>query len=75
MPDRSKFATHLLNNQHPFGPLNNSLRILKIVHDINKIDIWEHLEILKTAIHEPLVNEQYPDSNNTLYKLRLKLPT
>ena len=72
LPDRSKFAVHLLESHHSFD--SNNFNIPKIIPSpniINLIDTWEHLEIYKAFHNKIIVNEQLPDFNNPLFHKQL----
>ena len=67
LPDKSKFAAHLLNNHHTFD--QNNFTINRIIHNNKLIDTWEQLEIFKANSSGIIINEQLPNLNNPLYKI------
>ena len=71
--DESKFAAHLINNCHPFGPIDQTFSILRIITNTQKIDIWESFEIYLASYKSIIINEQLPDSNNQLFHASLKI--
>jgi hypothetical protein len=45
--DNSKFAQHILNTQHKYGPINKTMDILHIEKKSQKLNTLERFEIYK----------------------------
>ena len=70
---KHKFRQSSLFQSNPFGPLDQTFSILKIISDPQKIDIWESFEIFLTSHESIIINEQLPDINNQLFHSSLKI--
>ena len=71
IPERLKFAAHLLQYHHSFK--QDCFKIIKITHDNKLINIWEQYEIYKAHKNSEILNEQLPNFNNPLFKSLYKI--
>ena len=69
IPERSTYASHLLQPDHIAIPFNNTYEILKIINNKYTIELWEQIEIQKQAIKTNLINEHHININNPLFEL------
>lgn len=54
---KSNLATHAINNNHNFPPINN-MTLIKTMNKSNKMNIWENLEIFKHHHNNTIIKEQ-----------------
>ena len=54
---KSNLATHSINNNHMFPPINN-MTLIKSLPKSNKMNIWENMEIYKHQQNKTLIKEQ-----------------
>ncbi|XP_069701805.1 metacaspase-2-like [Periplaneta americana] len=72
--NRSKFAQHLIEENHELANINDTLKILKITNDPT-IETAEQFHIIKEHNSgKPLLNEQIANINNPLFNLLKLLP-
>jgi hypothetical protein len=64
---RSAYAKHILDNQHEYGPIDPTMRLLKTCSKGNIMNCWENL-IQKTAKGQ-LILKQTSYEHNVLYEL------
>jgi hypothetical protein len=59
----------MLENQHEFGPINDTMRLLQTCQKRNKILIREGLYIQEYHAQGKLIKEQIPHERNILFTL------
>jgi ribosomal protein L31 len=67
-----KEASHILQFSHDYGPIENTMNILKTVNKDMYLDIIERFHIYKTSKVKPIINEQHVDEYNRLFEILLK---
>jgi hypothetical protein len=62
---QSAYVLHILNNKHEYGPINNTMTLLK---HINKTSLlpYEQLYIQSYHQHKQLISEQYIGEHNPM---------
>jgi hypothetical protein len=70
--EKSKYASHILQFSHEYGPIDNTMNILKTLNKGIFLDVIERFHIYKTSKVKPIINEQHVDEYNILFKILLK---
>jgi hypothetical protein len=65
----STYVLHILNQQHEYGCLNETLKLLKAYDKGNLMNLWEKFYIQQLSHMGKLISEQQPQEPNTLYAL------
>jgi predicted GIY-YIG superfamily endonuclease len=68
---KSKYAQHILEHGHEYGPIDDIMDILRIAPKGKMPDILEKIHIYKSSIHKAIVNEQNTKDSNILSDLAL----
>jgi len=63
---QSAYALHILQNRHEYGPMNETMRLLKQVHKTTSLIPYERLYIQTLHQAGKLIPEQYPGDPNPL---------
>ena len=66
---KSAYSQHILENQHEFGQVHNTMTLLQTCHRRNKILHWENLYIQNYYTEGKLIKEQTPHEHNILFRL------
>jgi hypothetical protein len=71
---------YILNNKHEYGPINNTMTLLKHINKASLLLPYEQLYIQTYHQHKQLISEQYIGEHNPIYQLihntfNLSLPT
>jgi len=66
---QSAYAMHILNNKHEYGPINNTMTLLKHVNKTLLLLPYEKLYIQTYPQHKQLISEQYTGEHNPIYQL------
>ena len=64
-----KYALHILNNQHEFGPAHNTIKLIKQCSKHRNLLLWENFHIQNYGSNHQLINEQSKPEYNILYDL------
>ena len=65
----SAYATHILNNNHEYGPAKDTVQILKKCDKGIRMNCWEAM-LIQTYYHKgTLVTEQQVNEHNPLFEL------
>jgi len=56
---QSAFAMHILNNKHEYGPINNTMILLKHINKISLLLPYQQLYIQTYHQHKQLISKQY----------------
>jgi hypothetical protein len=67
--DKSKYAVHILQEIHDYGPIDKTMEILKVANKGKYLDIWEKFYIYETSRFKHVLNEQYVSETNVLFDL------
>jgi len=65
---QSPFASHILQNQHEYGHMNNILTLLKPLSSPNTLIPYEQYYIQTLCRTDKLIPEQYPGETNLLFQ-------
>jgi hypothetical protein len=63
------YAQHILNNEHEYGPINNTMTLLKHINKTSLLLPYEQLYIQTYHQHKQLISEQYTGKHNPIYRL------
>ena len=77
---QSAYALHISNNKHEYGPINNTMTLLKHINKTTLLIPFEHLYIESRYHHKQLVPEQHIGECNPIFQLihdlhNMSLPT
>ena len=64
----SAYAMHILNNNHEYGPITETMRLLKHCKKSTTMNCWEDLFIQKYK-EDKLIRQQQTSETNPLFKL------
>jgi hypothetical protein len=64
----SAYAMHILNNNHEYGPITETMRLLKHCKKSTTMNCWEDLFIQQYK-EDKLIREQQTPETNPLFKL------
>jgi hypothetical protein len=70
--EKSKYATHILVENHEYGPIQDVMKVLKVEKKGRHLDIYEKLYIYKAAKNGQIINKQHNEQNNALFDLLVK---
>jgi hypothetical protein len=70
---KSAYALHILNNQHEYGPMQDTMNLIKSCKKGRHMNITENLYIQLFHREQLLIDEQYVMEINPLFQL-IKLP-
>jgi len=65
----SAYAMHILDNRHEFGPVQETLKLLKPSSKGSRMDCWESLFTHLHHKHNILIAEQQANDTNPLFEL------
>jgi hypothetical protein len=65
---QSAYALHILNNGHEYGPMHNTMKLLKQINKTKFLISYEQLYIQPHYHHKQLIPEQNSE-HNPLYQL------
>jgi hypothetical protein len=68
---RISHSTHFLQQNHAYGPIDQTMKTLKIANKSKYLNVMEGLYIYKTKCKE-ILNEQHIGESNVLFDLALK---
>ena len=68
---QSAFAMHILNNKHEYGPINNTMILLKHINKISLLLPYQQLYIQTYHQHKQLMSAQYIGEHNPIYEYQL----
>jgi hypothetical protein len=60
----SQYVKHFLDSQHPFGQLENTVEVIKIMPKGSIMDMYDYSYIYKCNKNTELVNGQYINMSN-----------
>jgi hypothetical protein len=60
---------HILNNRHEYGPMRNTMELLKQINKTKFLIPYEQLYIQSHHHHRQLIPEQYSREYNPMYQL------
>ena len=66
---QSAYALHILKNQHEYGPMNDTMTLLKQEHKTPMLISYEQLFIQTYHKHGLLIQEQHMGDTNPLFQL------
>jgi hypothetical protein len=62
--DKSRYALHILQQNHEYGPIDQTAKELKIVSKSKYLNVMEKLYIYETTKCKEILNEQHIDESN-----------
>ena len=65
---QSAYALHILQNRHEYGPMNETMRLLKQVNKTTSLIPYERLYIQTLHQAGKLISEQFPGDPNPLFQ-------
>jgi hypothetical protein len=65
---QSAYTSHILNNKHKYGPIHNTMTLLKHINKTTLIP-YEQLYIHSYHHHKQLIPEQHVGDHNPVYQL------
>ena len=65
---QSAYALHILQNRHEYGPMNETMRLLKQVNKTTTLIPYERLYIQTLHQAGKLIPERYPGDPNPLFQ-------
>ena len=65
---KSKFATHVLENQHLIGKINDIMEILHITKEARAMDTTERYHIYKETKNRNQINDKNTVKPNSIYE-------
>jgi hypothetical protein len=66
---QSAYAQHILNNKHEYGPIDNTMTLLKHINKTSLLLPYEQLYIQTYHQHKQLISEQHIGEHNPTYQL------
>ena len=66
---KSSYALHILNNKHEYGPINDTMVLLKHINRTTLLIPFEQLYIQTYHHHKQLIPEQHMSEHNPMYLL------
>jgi len=63
------YALHILNNKHKYGPINDTMTLLKHIDKTTLLLPYEQLYIQSYHHHKQLIPEQHIGEHNPMYQL------
>jgi len=72
---QSAYALHVLQNRHEYGPLNQTMHLLKPINSTSSLIPYERFYIQSLHQGKKLIPEQSPGDPNPLFQLSLTLTT
>jgi hypothetical protein len=66
---QSAYAMHILNNRHKYGPMHNTMELLKQINKTKFLIPYEQLYIQSHHYHKQVIPEQYSGEYNPMYQL------
>jgi hypothetical protein len=66
---QSAYALHILNNTHEYGPMHNTMKLLKQINKTKFLIPYEQLYIQSHHHHKQLIPEQNSGEYNPVYQL------
>jgi hypothetical protein len=70
--DKSRYALHILQQNHEYGPIDQTTKVLKIVNESKYLNVMEKLYIYTTTKCKEILNKQHVGESNVLFDLALK---
>jgi hypothetical protein len=67
--DKSKYAAHILDCNHEYGPIEEVMEVLKVENKGAYLDSYEKLHIYKAAKQGSIINETLFNQSNALFEL------
>jgi hypothetical protein len=65
----SRFAQHILETQHPYGPLEDIMEVLRLDRKGQLMNTWERFHIYKLSKEGIQLNDTYADTHNPIFRL------
>jgi hypothetical protein len=66
---QSAYALHILNNRHEYGPMHNTMELLKQINKTKFLIPYEQLYIQSYHHHKQLIPEQNSGEYNPMHQL------
>jgi hypothetical protein len=66
---KSKYAQHILNHNHEYGTIENTMDVITIALKGKTLDVLERFYIYKASKSQIIINEQYATDSNVLFGL------
>jgi hypothetical protein len=66
---QSAYASHILNNRHEYGPIHNTMTLLKHIDKTTLLLPYEQLYIQSFHHHKQPIPEQHVGDHNPMYQL------
>jgi len=66
---QSVYALHILNNKHKYGPINDTMTLLKHINKISLLLPYEQLYIRSYHQQKQFISEKYIGEHNPIYQL------
>ena len=66
---QSAYALHILNKKHKYGPINDTMILLKHINKTTLLILFEQLYIQSYHHHKQLIPEQHTGEHNPIYQL------
>jgi hypothetical protein len=70
--DQSRYALHILQQNHEYGTIDQTMKVLKLANKSKYLNTMEKLYIYKTTKCKEILNEQHVCDSNVLLDLALK---
>jgi hypothetical protein len=67
--DKSRYALHILQENHEYGPTEKIMNILKLQNKVRHLDVYERFYIYKANKQNIIMKEQNVEVNNVLFDL------
>jgi hypothetical protein len=67
--DKSRYALHILQENHEYGPIDKIMNILKPQSKGKPLDVYERFYIYKANKQKIIMKEQHVEVNNILFDL------
>jgi predicted GIY-YIG superfamily endonuclease len=65
----SKYAQHIIETQHAYGPIEDTMEVLHLDRKGQKLNTWERFYIYKLGKDGIQLNDTYADSYNPIFRL------
>ena len=66
---QSSYVLHILNNKHEYGPINDTMILLKHITKPTLLIQFEQLHIQSYHYHKQLIPEKHIGEHNLIYQL------
>jgi hypothetical protein len=65
----SRYAQHILDTQHPYGPMTDIMKILHLNQKGREMNTWERYHIYTLSRDELQLNDTHTDTHNPIFKI------